>query len=208
MIVFGQTKEKRHRGGIKAGTEFGFLIQDNPNSKASSTSVGLGYFVMVDFIDYRITDKWSTTIGLGYAYKQFIQQTNRVRIIDLMADSDEVVNLSNIEFPITLNYTFKKRSKYNCIFAFGGIVHYYVSQNSRADLQLNDGSSIEYPIDFTLPRTTYSSVANINIEIFTKKRFSWIIEPSIKYNFLSLDFEYGNSTKALLSIGIAGGIKF
>lgn len=210
LLVFCQSKEKRYRAGVKIAPEIGLLSLNNDENINSENGLGIGYSFTVDFIEYELNAKWSANLGIGYAQRQLIQHTSRVLFPDTFSSAsvDETVNLYNVEMPLTLNFNVFQNTKQRSYLLFGGALHYQINHNSKAELLFSDDSGVEHPIDFELPRTTYSAIAGFGIEFFGKKSFSWVFEPTIRYNFLSLDYQYGNNSNGLFLIGTAFGVKF
>lgn len=200
---------KRISTGIKAGTEIGFMGLESSNLDAS-TEVGVGYSIIVDFLEYRINDNFSANIGIGFTNRKYRQEIESVSFIDIFAQASGKEHLlaQNIEIPVTGKYYFNKKDNRQ-LYLIGGTTVYYNLHNSfRQELFFSDGTVWEYNHQNNLRRTTLAATLGAGLQFDTAYRLSYVIEPILQINPNQIRFIYGRDANALIAVGLMAGVKF
>lgn len=200
---------KRISTGIKAGTEIGFMGLESSNLDAN-TEVGVGYSIIVDFLEYRINDKFSANIGIGFTNRKYRQEIESVSFIDIFAQASgkEHLLVQNIEIPITGKYYFNKKGNRQ-LYLIGGTTVYYNLHNSfQQELFFSDGTVWEYNHQNNLRRTTLAATLGAGLQFDTAYRLSYVIEPILQINPNQIRFIYGRDANALIAVGLMAGVKF
>lgn len=201
---------KRISTGIKVGSELGIMGLESSNLNAN-TELGIGYAIIVDFIEYRFNDKISANVGIGFTNRKYRQYIDNVSFIDIFAQASgrEHLLIQNIEIPITAKYYFSKNKENRQYYLIGGSTIYYnLHNNFQQELFFSDGTIWEYNHQNDVARTTLAATLGVGLQFSTNYRLSYIIEPILQINPNQITFIYGRDTNALISLGLMAGVKF
>lgn len=200
---------KRISTGIKIGSEVGLMGLESSELDAN-TELGIGYSIVIDFLEYRINDKFSTNIGIGFANRKYRQYIDNVSFIDIsdQASGREHLLIQNIEIPITGKYYLNKTNQRQ-FYLIGGMAMFYNLHNSfQQELFFSDGTIWEYNHQNDINRTTFAATLGTGLQFYTNYRLSYIIEPIIQINRNQINFSYGRDSNVLISLGLMAGVKF
>lgn len=209
-IAQDSNTSKRISTGVKVGAEFGFLGLENTET-ASNSDLGLGYSIVVDFIEYRFNDYLSTNIGVGFTNRKYRQSVDNVSFIDILAQasSKEHLLVQNIEVPLTVRYYLNTNTSNRQYYISGGTTLLYnLHHNSQQEILFSDGTIWEYNNQKDIERTTFAATLGAGFQFDSNYGLSYLIEPIIQVNPNSIPFYYGRDAKALVSVGLFFGVKF
>ena len=213
--VFAQDNQpiKRVSSGIKIGSEVGFMNLKQSAVEAN-TGLDIGYSITLDFIEYRVNNKFSANIGIGFSNRKYRQNIDNVVLPAIFVQAPEgreYLALQNVEVPITgklyLGKQDKKTNRQHYIIG-GTTVIYNLHNNSLQKLFFADGSTWEYNRENNIQRTTLSLTMGTGIEIDLKRELSYVLEPILQINPNQIDFSNGRDANALVAIGLMAGLKF
>ena len=200
---------KRISTGIKIGTEIGFMGLESSNFDAN-TEVGVGYSIIVDFLEYQINDQFSANIGVGFTNRKYRQKIKSVSLVDILAEASgrEHLLIQNVEIPITGKYYFEKKDSRQLYLIGGATVYYNLRNSSQQELFFSDGTTWEYNHQNNVTRTTLAATFGAGLQFDTNYHISYIIEPILQINPNQISFLYGRDANALIAVGLMAGMKF
>lgn len=204
-----EDKTKHISTGIKVGSEVGIMGLESSNLNANA-ELGLGYSITVDFIEYRINDKFSANVGIGFTSRKYRQYIDNVSFIDIFAQASgrEHLLIQNIEIPIIGKYYFNKNNHYQLYLIGGTTVFYNLHNSFQQEVFFNDGTIWEYHHQNDVRRTTLAATLGTGFQFDTSYRLSYILETIVQINPNQINFLYGRDVNSLVSIGIMAGVKF
>lgn len=211
FALFAQNKSnfKHISTGLKMGTNIGMLTLDQ-NNRESKTGLDLGYVLTVDFIEFRLNEKFSLNLGVGFANRKYRQVTEAVYFPDIRekAKVKESLLIQNIEIPFTFRYYLtKKKNTRQVYFSVGSSLCFNLYHQFQQEVFLQE-STLEFNRQSEVDRTTFAANMNIGILFFTDYKIYYYVEPILQINPNKIDLQYGNSSKAFINIGILAGLKF
>ena len=200
---------KRISTGIKVGSEIGMMNLERSNLNAN-TELGVGYSIVVDFIEYHFNNQISANIGVGFTNRKYRQHIENVSFINIFAQASgrEHMLVQNIEIPITAKYYLNKKNNRQLYFIGGTTVYYNLHNSFQQELFFSDGTVWEYNHPNGIKRTTLAATFGAGLQFDTNYRLSYILEPILQINPNQVSFQYGRDTRALVSLGIMAGMKF
>lgn len=202
---------KRISSGIKIGSELGFMGLKKSEIEAN-TSIDLGYSITLDFIEYRINDRFSANIGIGFTNRKYRQNIDNITFQDVSvtASGREYLTLQNVEIPFTGKYYFKntKKTSRQHYLIGGTTINYNLHNDTQQKFFFADGTMWEYNLQNNIRRTTFSITLGAGMQIELRRRLSYVLEPMLQINPNRIDFSYGRDSNTLIAIGLMAGLKF
>lgn len=202
---------KRVSSGIKISSELGFMGLKQSEIEAN-TSIDLGYSITLDFIEYRINDRLSANIGIGFTNRKYRQNIDNITFQDVSvtASGREYLTLQNVEIPITGKYYFKntKKTSRQHYLIGGTTVNYNLHSDAQQKFFFADGTMWEYNLQNDIQRTTLAITLGAGVQIELRRRLSYVLEPMLQINPNQIDFSHGRDSNTLIAIGLMAGLKF
>jgi len=140
LVLFAQkeTTFKHISTGIKVGSDIGLLsLETNPND--SRTGLDFGYSVIVDFVEFRLNEKFGLNLGVGYTKRKYRQTIENIYITDVKGNAlvKEHLLVQNIEVPLTFRYYLSnEKSSYQVYFSAGGSLYFNLHNQSKQEIFL------------------------------------------------------------------------
>lgn len=204
-----EDKIKRISTGIKVGSEVGMMTFEQSDLN-TNTELGIGYSIVVDFIEYHFNNQISANIGIGFTNRKYRQNIEKVSFTHIFAKASgkEHLLVQNIEIPITAKYYLNKNDNRQFYLIGGTTVYYNLHHSFQQELFFSDGTIWEYNHQEDIKRTTLAATLGVGFQFNMNYRLSYIIEPILQINPNKVDFLYGKDATALVSVGLMAGVKF
>lgn len=209
LFAQSDTNFKRINTGIKVGTDVGIIALDNGNEQAS-TRLDFGYSIIVDFVEYRLNEKFGINLGVGFTNRKYRQTIKDIFLANIKGQVliKEHLLVQNIEIPLTFKYYLPKKNDNRQVYcSVGSSLYFNLYSESQQEIFFQE-SIWEFNHQSDIERTTFAANLNIGILFFSDYRISYYLEPTLQINPNKINFQYGNASNALINLGVLVGMKF